>query len=55
MDKQELWDYLEENEIATLEEIRLVCGINGYNEQSLLDILYYKTGYNSVEQMEDED
>lgn len=37
--------------IATLDEINLVCGINGFNMKSLLDILYIKAGLRSIEQL----
>lgn len=51
--KAELWDYLLENEIATEDEMRLVTNINGYNLESMESILYSKTGYRSLEQVED--
>lgn len=44
------WDFLIDNCIATEEEIKLVTSINGYNETSLNDILYVRTGYRSIEQ-----
>lgn len=31
--------------VATDEEIRLVACINGYNEETMIDILYARTGY----------
>jgi hypothetical protein len=37
--------------IANQGEIDLVCAINGQNMQSLLDILYVKTGLRSIEQL----
>ena len=53
MNVNEMADYLEENGIATDSEIRLVSDINGWSEESMLDILYAKTGYRSFEQLED--
>ena len=44
------FDFLVGNYIATEEEIKLVTSINGYNETSLNDILYVRTGYRSIEQ-----
>ncbi len=44
------FDFLVDNCIATEEEIKLVTSINGYNETSLNDILYVRTGYRSIEQ-----
>lgn len=50
-----LWySTLIENNIATEEEIFLVCSINGQNEQSFLDIVYSRTGLRSWEQLESE-
>lgn len=40
--------------IATQEEVDLVCAINGYNEEALLDIVYVRTGLRSVEQLCDD-
>lgn len=47
-----MWDYLLENEIATQDEIELICAINGQNEESLKDILYVRTGYRDFDQLE---
>jgi len=49
----ELWDNLLAYEIATEEELKLVTSINGYNAESLLDILYVRTGYRSWDQYYD--
>lgn len=48
MDK--VWDFIIEYEIATQSELRLITGINGYNLTALNDVIYYKTGYRSMEQ-----
>ena len=54
MDKiAEIWDYLIENEIATEEELKLVTCINGYNETSLNDVLYARTAYRDIEQLQE--
>ncbi len=58
MDLDEIVDYLVENNIATEEEIDLVTGINGYSEETVNDIIFYRTGYQDIEQYlesEDED
>lgn len=48
----DLWyETLIENNIATEEEISLVCSINGQNEESFLDIVYSRTGFRSWEQL----
>lgn len=45
-----LWDYLIENQIATKKELELVTYINGYNLNSLNDVLEVRTGYKDLEQ-----
>lgn len=50
MDLEEIYNYFIESGIATEEEINLVTTINGYNEESLNDILYVRTGYRDMEQ-----
>lgn len=50
MELNEYYNYLVEYGIATEEEIDLVTSINGYNEESLDDILYVRTGYRDLEQ-----
>ena len=54
MNKEQLWDYLVEQGIATEEELQLVTNINGYSVETLNDIIYARTGYHDVEQLEDE-
>ena len=51
---EELWDYLLEQGIATEEELQLITSINGYNEEALNDVLYCRTGYRNIEQIEGE-
>ena len=48
-----MWEWLEEMEIATYEELKLITGINGYSMETLNDVLYYRTGYRDREQYED--
>ena len=48
-----IYDYLVEWQIATATEIRLVTSINGYNEESLNDILYSRTGYKCISQLQE--
>lgn len=47
-------EILEQFCIATTAEISLVTAINGYNIESLEDILYVRTGYHSFEQFMEE-
>jgi len=51
MDK--LWDYIIDTQIATEDELRLVTCMNGYNEETLNDVIYARTGYHSMEQLEE--
>ena len=48
------WDFLTENDIATDDEIRLVTEINGLTLEAMTNILYVRTGYRNLEQMEGE-
>lgn len=50
----EMWDKLIDLQIATEEELQLVTSLNGYNLQTLEDILYIRTGYRNFEQLEAE-
>tara|TARA_R100001015_G_C4477289_1_gene58938 strand:+ start:312 stop:503 length:192 start_codon:yes stop_codon:yes gene_type:complete len=45
-----LFDVLVEHQLATEDEIRLVCSMNGHNLKSLESILYVRCGYRSLEQ-----
>ena len=56
MDKtiNEVWDLLIEYGVATQEELELVTCINGYNIDTLNDVIYARTGYRDIEQLQDE-
>lgn len=54
MTVSEMWDYLIEAGIATENELCLITAINGYNEESMCDVLYVRTGYHSFEQLKTE-
>lgn len=51
--RDEVFDFLVENGIATKDEVQLVTSINGYNGKSLSDIIYVRTGYHNIEQLHD--
>ena len=53
--RDELWDYLTELGIATEEELSLVTSINGFSLDSLESVLYCRTGYRSLEQIQEAD
>ena len=48
---EQIYDFLLEYEIATQNEISLVCSINGTNKDSLNSIIYCRTGYHSMKQL----
>lgn len=49
--EEKLTDLFVANGIATEDEIRLVCDINGRKEETFMDILYARTGYRNLEQL----
>ncbi len=44
------FDLIIELGIATDEELELITGINGYNIDTLNDVIFYRTGYRDIEQ-----
>lgn len=50
----EIWDLLIEYGIATQEELQLVTCINGYNIDTMNDIIYARTAYRDIEQLMEE-
>ncbi|MDQ1341327.1 MAG: hypothetical protein QG567_2485 [Campylobacterota bacterium] len=55
MELGQIWDYIVNNGIATDEELKLITCINGFNETSLNDVIYARTGFNDIEQLMDEE
>jgi hypothetical protein len=53
MKLEDIWDEIVDLEIATKDELILVTTINGYNEETLNDVLFVKTGYRSIEQLKE--
>jgi hypothetical protein len=49
---EEYWNYLIEAGIATEQELQLVTCIIGYSVETLDKVLYARTGYRSIEQLE---
>ena len=49
-----LWNFIVDNNIATDNEVLLVSDINGWNEETMTDIIYARTGLRSYEQCKDE-
>ena len=56
MDKKvdEVWNLLIEYGVATQEELELITCINGYTIDTLNDVIYARTGYQNIEQIQDE-
>jgi len=48
--KEETWDFILEYGIANEEELQLVTNINGYNLETLNDIIEVRSGYEDMEQ-----
>jgi len=49
----EIWDEIIDLSIANEEELKLITCINGFNETSLNDVIYTRTGYHDLEQYKD--
>lgn len=53
MSIEQMWDRL--SDIGVSEQtLHIVTDIKGYNEESMLDILYAYTGYTDFEQLEED-
>lgn len=52
MSVEEMWNTLLEMGVNE-EVLSVVTAINGYNEESMEDILYVKFGYRSFDQLDD--
>lgn len=50
MNLEQYYDYLLEYDIVSEETLDVVTSINGYNEKTLDDVLYVKSGYRDIEQ-----
>lgn len=53
MDFNSLWDFVTGNGIATEDECRLVCCINGSSIETLNDVIEVRTGYHDAQQLHD--
>ena len=52
---EQIWDYLVETGVATKEELVLVTNINGYNEETLNNVIWARTAYRDLEQLQEYD
>lgn len=50
MEINEIWDKILDYGIATEQELQLITDINGYNEETLNDVIYARTSYHDIEQ-----
>jgi len=44
------WDFCLDHEIASEQELNLVTKINGFNWETIMDVIYVRTGYRDIEQ-----
>lgn len=44
------WDFCLDHEIASEQELKLVTKINGFNWETIMDVIYVRTGYRDIEQ-----
>ena len=51
----DFWDYLVDHNLASEETLKIITNINGYNEQTLNDVLYATTGYRDLEQLKEQE
>lgn len=54
MELDEIWNYLVETGITTQEELELITCINGYNEETLNDVIFARTGVRDIESLKEE-
>ena len=52
-DTELVWDFIEQNYIATYEELQLITDINGYSVSTLNDVIEVRTEYHDIEQLYD--
>jgi len=44
------WDFCLDHEIASEQELNLVTKLNGFNWETIMDVIYVRTGYRDIEQ-----
>lgn len=49
-ENDDVWNKIVEYGIATDDELQLVTSINGYNRDTLNNVIYVRTGYRTFEQ-----
>lgn len=51
---EQMWDWLIDTGAASEDTLKVVTSINGYNTETLENVLYATTGYRSFEQIDEE-
>lgn len=54
MTKEQIWEKIEDYEIATYDELVLVTDVVGYTEETLNLVIYARTGYRDIDQYMEE-
>ena len=54
MNKNEMWDYLIDLGVNE-QTLQIITSINGFSEETMLDVLYAATGYRNFDQLEEEE
>ena len=47
----EMYNYLLDQNVVSEEALNLISAINGYNEQTMLDVIYARTGLRSFDDL----
>lgn len=53
MSCKDYYDFMIENEICTEDTLDCIISINGFTKETMFDVLYYYTGYRTIEQYMD--
>ena len=54
MNKEQMWEVLSAYGVSD-QTLQVVTDINGYSEETMVDILYAVTGYRNFDQLQEED
>lgn len=44
------WDFCLDHEIASEQELSLVTKLNGFSWETIMDVIFVRTGYRDIEQ-----
>ena len=51
MTLEQQWDYLIEYNYVSEDTLKVITSINGYNQETINDVIYATTGYRDIEQL----